>query len=49
LRGRDRAYRASDPDARLARELLDLLDELNGAPADLRLARLRSRLEQDAP
>jgi diguanylate cyclase (GGDEF)-like protein len=47
--GRDRAYRASDPDARLARELLDLLDELNGASADDRLARLRSRLEQDAP
>ena len=46
--GRDRAYRASDPDARLARELLDLLDELNGATADDRLARLRSRLEQDA-
>jgi diguanylate cyclase (GGDEF)-like protein len=47
--GRDRAYRASDPDARLARELLDLLDELNGSSADDRLARLRSRLEQDAP
>ena len=46
--GRDRAYRASDRDARLARELLDLLDELNGATADDRLARLRSRLEQDA-
>ena len=45
--GRDRAYRASDPGARLARELLDLLDELNGASADERLARLRSRLEQD--
>jgi diguanylate cyclase (GGDEF)-like protein len=46
--GRDRAYRASGPDARLARELLDLLDEMNGASADERLARLRSRLEQDA-
>ncbi len=46
--GRDRAYRASDPEARLARELLDLLDEMNGASADDRLARLRSRLEQDA-
>jgi diguanylate cyclase (GGDEF)-like protein len=46
--GRDRAYRASDPEARLARELLDLLDEMNGASADERLARLRSRLEQDA-
>ena len=47
--GRDRAYRATDPDARLARELLDLLDELDGASADDRLARVRSRLEQDAP
>jgi diguanylate cyclase (GGDEF)-like protein len=46
--GRDRAYRTSDPDARLARDLLELLDELNGAPADERLARLRARLEQDA-
>jgi diguanylate cyclase (GGDEF)-like protein len=46
--GRDRAYRASDPDAALARELLDLLDELNGAPADERLARLRDRLERAA-
>jgi diguanylate cyclase (GGDEF)-like protein len=43
---RDRAYRASDPDAALARELLDLLDELNGASADERLARLRARLER---
>ncbi len=45
--GRDRAYRASDPDAALARELLDLLDDLNGASADERLARLRERLERD--
>jgi diguanylate cyclase (GGDEF)-like protein len=44
--GRDRAYRASDPDAELARELLDMLDGMNGAPAEERLARLRSRLEQ---
>jgi diguanylate cyclase (GGDEF)-like protein len=43
--GRDRAYRASDPEAALARELLDLLDELNGSPADEKLARLRGRLE----
>jgi GGDEF domain-containing protein len=46
--GRDRAYRASDAEARLARELLELLDEMNGASADERLARLRSRLERDA-
>jgi diguanylate cyclase (GGDEF)-like protein len=46
--GRDRAYRAGDPDVALARELLDLLDDLNGAPADERLARLRARLERDA-
>jgi diguanylate cyclase (GGDEF)-like protein len=45
---RDRAYRPSDPDAALARELLDLLDELNGASADERLARLRARLERSA-
>ena len=45
--GRDRAYRAGDADARLARELLQLLDEMNGASADERLARLRSRLERD--
>ena len=44
--GRDRAYRASDPDAELARELLDMLDGMNGVPAEERLARLRSRLEQ---
>jgi diguanylate cyclase (GGDEF)-like protein len=46
--GRDRAYRASDPEAALARELLDLLDELNGWPADEKLARLRDRLEDAA-
>jgi len=46
--GRDRAYRASDPDAALARELLDLLDDINGSTADERLARLRERLERDA-
>jgi diguanylate cyclase (GGDEF)-like protein len=44
--GRDRAYRASDAEAALARELLELLDALNGAPADERLARLRARLER---
>jgi diguanylate cyclase (GGDEF)-like protein len=46
--GQDRAFRAGDAEAHLARELLELLDELNGASADERLARLRSRLEQDA-
>ena len=46
--GRDRAYRAGDPEAALARELLDMLDNMNGASADERLARLRARLEQDA-
>ena len=46
--GHDRAYRASDPQAALARELLDLIDETNGATADDRLARLRARLEQAA-
>jgi diguanylate cyclase (GGDEF)-like protein len=46
--GRDRAYRASDPDAALARELLDLLDAMNGSTADERLARVRDRLERDA-
>jgi diguanylate cyclase (GGDEF)-like protein len=43
--GRDRAYRASDPEAALARELLDLLDEQNGSTADEKLARVRDRLE----
>jgi diguanylate cyclase (GGDEF)-like protein len=46
--GRDRAYRETDPDAALARELLDLLDDLNGASADERLARVRARLEENA-
>ena len=44
--GHDRAYRAGDPQAMLARELLDLMDELNGTPAADRLARLRERLER---
>jgi diguanylate cyclase (GGDEF)-like protein len=43
---RDRAYRASDPDAGLARELLEMLDDMNGASAEERLARLRARLER---
>ena len=30
--GRDRAFRASDPDAQLARALLDMLDNMNGSP-----------------
>jgi len=46
--GRDRAFRASDADTALARELLDLLDGMNGATAEERLARLRARLEQSA-
>ena len=46
--GQDRAYRAGDPDAALARELLELLDNLNGASAEERLARLRARLEREA-
>jgi len=45
--GRDRAYRASDPDEQLARDLLDLLDGMNGATAEERLARLRARLERE--
>jgi hypothetical protein len=44
--GRDRAYRASGPYAELARDLLDMLDGMNGASAEERLARLRARLEQ---
>jgi diguanylate cyclase (GGDEF)-like protein len=44
--GRDRAYRASDADTELARDLLDMLDGMNGASAEERLARLRARLEQ---
>jgi diguanylate cyclase (GGDEF)-like protein len=46
--GRDRAYRAGDPDVSLARELLQLLDEMNGTPAEERLARLRERIEREA-
>jgi hypothetical protein len=46
--GQDRAYRADNPDAQLARELLDLLDALNGSSAEERLARLRARLEREA-
>jgi diguanylate cyclase (GGDEF)-like protein len=45
--GQDRAYR-EEPDAQLARELLQLLENLNGASADERLARLRARLEREA-
>ena len=43
---RDRAFRAGDNDTALARELLDMLDGMNGASAEERLARLRARLEQ---
>jgi diguanylate cyclase (GGDEF)-like protein len=46
--GRDRAYRASDPEAALARELLEMLDEPNAITADERLARVRARLERAA-
>jgi diguanylate cyclase (GGDEF)-like protein len=46
--GADRAYRAGDPDAQLARELLEMLDNMNGTSAEERLARLRARLERDA-
>lgn len=46
--GHDRAFRAGDPDAQLARELLQLLDNTNGAPVEERLARLRARLEREA-
>ena len=45
--GRDRAYRAGDPDAQLARALLEMLDNMNGASAEERLARLRARLERE--
>jgi diguanylate cyclase (GGDEF)-like protein len=44
-RGRDRAYRASEAEIRLARELLELLDDPNGAPADECLELLRARLQ----
>jgi len=46
--GRDRAFRASDPTAQLARELLELIDEMTGWSADDKITRLRSRLERDA-
>jgi diguanylate cyclase (GGDEF)-like protein len=46
--GRDRAFRVSDPDAGLARALLDMLDNMNGASAEERLARVRARLEREA-
>ena len=46
--GRDRAYRASDPEAALARDLLELLDEPADSSADERLARVRQRLERGA-
>jgi len=46
--GRDRAFRAGDREAALARDLLDMLDAMNGASAAERLARLRARLEEDA-
>ncbi len=45
--GRDRAFRA-DPDAQLARAILEMLDNMNGASAEERLARVRSRLEREA-
>ena len=45
--GRDRAFRASDPDAQLARALLDMLDDMNGTSAEERLARIRARLERE--
>src|SRR5215210_859884 len=46
--GRDRAFRAGDPEAQLARSLLEMLDNMNGASAEERLARLRARLEREA-
>ena len=46
--GRVRAYRASDPEAALARDLLELLDEPADSSADERLARVRQRLERGA-
>ena len=46
--GRDRAFRAGDPDAQLARALLEMLDNMNGASAEERLARIRARLEREA-
>jgi diguanylate cyclase (GGDEF)-like protein len=46
--GHDRAFRANAPDAELARSLLDMLDNMNGATAEERLARVRARLEREA-
>ena len=46
--GLDRAYRAEDSDAQLARELIELLDSVNGTSAEERLAHLRARLEREA-
>ena len=44
--GRDRAFRA-DPDSQLARSILEMLDNMNGASAEERLARVRARLERE--
>ena len=46
--GRDRAFRATDPDSQLARSILEMLDNMNGASAEERLARVRARLEREA-
>jgi diguanylate cyclase (GGDEF)-like protein len=46
--GRDRAFRAGDPHAQFARALLEMLDNMNGASAEERLARIRARLEREA-
>jgi diguanylate cyclase (GGDEF)-like protein len=45
--GRDRAFRA-DSDAQLARAILEMLDNMNGTPAEERLACVRARLEREA-
>jgi diguanylate cyclase (GGDEF)-like protein len=44
---RDRTFRAGDADARLARDLIELLDGMNGASAEERLATLRARLDRE--
>src|SRR5215213_6221504 len=46
--GQDRAYRTGDANAELARELLDLLDNMNSSPAEERIARVRARLQREA-
>jgi diguanylate cyclase (GGDEF)-like protein len=46
-RGHDRAFRAGDPETQLARAILDILDNMNGASAEERLARIRARLERE--